>query len=862
MRYKKILRGGLLVLLLFSPLSIPAIAGDGNGNGNGNDISIKSNAELAQDRLTELKHENWHRYGKYKTDHEKAQYNHKLVDINNEIDVYSDLDSSTIVATVEKDNRIRLKDIDSEHKLRSVRIAYSDVANAPGFEDGKILITHYDDFGFADVKWVQEVINQDGYVYFDDLPFSEIVIGGFIGICRFTSNNVSGDKTISVCSTAVSKGFNVSLTNWHEIRDTNTSLVYSIIPNDFGITVSNYTEIPLAVSQGEIIYNESGYQLEIIENVSTETGNVSLFNVSGYNNSEIFIRTDYLDSCLYNGDCVVYDGPEAITDEAHVFVNNATFTNGLITIEISDSKIYLYSEDYAKNESTYIDSAGPAFTITSISQDKIVFVLDGNTCYLSRGLPYLQMAISAGQPYLHSPNRFVHFSDGSLYDGAFESAGTVTPATDVQYGAAIDPVNDVIFLVAVATETVSSTATGGSDFSDLKCSVGETWQAIGVLPISPVYGDSESLGYTYSYYITDVNSSTGYALRNEGYNAHVYLDFDNVPEANEYTAFVRMRKYPDTAGVFRFDVKDLENNSTTFASSEYFSLALEYSIYSCTFTTDGAQRPRIYVGRPGAYQTVIDYIHVVPTCKLQQAAESSMVKIETTKNSFEYAPQQFDITAGTQTNVTNVSYSSIESIQVPYDDSLESISIETDSLNYSYNITGTFTENTTIINEELTDEYYRLYITHLPGDDYESGFVNYTSDSNDILNSPFVATSFSSNNDNATYTLDTYDWSITTGTITAGTTYNYILTAYLEGTVIDDTDRNGIGYTGLGAYEAEGNETTIVGSRYTAYSAKDSEWGSNGSDIYVPASAIIGVVTLIILFGYIIKGLTGIGRKK
>lgn len=70
-----------------------------------------------------------------------------------------------------------------------------------------------------------------------------------------------------------------------------------------------------------------------------------------------------------------------------------------------------------------------------------------------------------------------------------------------------------------------------------------------------------------------------------------------------------------------------------------------------------------------------------------------------------------------------------------------------------------------------------------------------------------------------------------------------------------------VGDQDIGDYNATVNNTTIIGSRFTAISPKDGEWGYNGSDVYVPASAIIGVVTMIILFGYAISGLRDIRRK-
>lgn len=406
------------------------------------------------------------------------------------------------------------------------------------------------------------------------------------------------------------------------------SLANSVIPNDFGIAEADIDIFPFGISGGNRLYDSGGNILTKEKSVTVDGGTVDIYNVKGFTE----VRENDKPGNNY-GDCKVYDGVTPVTDPAHVFTGNAKFTNDDITIEISVTKVYFYSKDYAKSEDTYIDSAGPAFTINSINPDKIVFVLDGNTCYLSRGLPYVQMVISSGQPYLHTINRFVHFSDGSLYDGAFESAGTVTPATDVQYGAATDTANDVVFLVAIATGTVSATAAGGSDFSDLKCSVGETWQSIGALPINPIYiEDTELTLRSGSSLETDAGAYDNSVVRITKIEGGVEFPHakTNLLSPGGYTVFTRVKSI-DTTRLRFFWFADIGGMYDMIEQSVVADGNYHYVAWNITIPV-GVSISRMFADcYDSANGALIDYTLVTNIEKIQQAAESSMVKTETTK---------------------------------------------------------------------------------------------------------------------------------------------------------------------------------------------------------------------------------------
>lgn len=655
---KKIIGIGILFIFLLSLCMYPVSA-------------EKENFEHS-DRIAELKELKDVQHSEIKTQFDKSNYGNKIKDtkdFNDKAEVYSNADVSTLEVWKGNDNSLKFRDNGKAHKVRDLKISYSDLAEVPGFNAGHVKLTHYNDAGIPDVSWVQYVPNDGGFGYIDGVPFSEVVIGGYVGTYSITGNVVYQD----------SQTFGLGAT---------------FQPDKINYISANVTQ--------EII--ESGPY-----DVPTD-GLVGLWlfdEISGINVS---------DSSGNNN----HGSLDVLSPWGTGKYNNGVYLYGNASVSITDV-CFLSSDPWTIG--TYIKWAGNTSDITMYMGNK-------GTSTESFGLR------------IADQNKFFYRTNAGDYYTYEES----------------DYIIDNQSLV--------------------------TWVADG-------YGNLSLYVNSCFCSTTDVqNTSITFNNFGKGYTSY----------ANEY--------------VGGFDFSYIYNRSLSESEIK-----------------------QIY------YDTITDL-----------TIKSNSIPSDPTTGGTVSVPFS-DIGADISTLTTSVpTNTTIDNVTVRYYN--ETVT--------PFNITTEigYTENTTIISEELTDEYYRVYITHIPGCDYASGFVNYTSDSNDILDSPFLQTNLSSNNDNSSYTLDTYDWSITTGPITQGTVYNYVLTAYLEGTVIDyELTNGGFGYIGLGPYEASGDETTIIGSRYTAYSNKESEWGGNGSDIYNSASAIILVVVITIAIGFAITGLKAFRRK-
>ncbi len=76
---------------------------------------------------------------------------------------------------VKDGNGITIIDNSSFNYLYDVQIEYSDVL--PYVHNGYVTMSHWDSSGQLDASWEQAVINESGYAYFADLPFSTVTVG-------------------------------------------------------------------------------------------------------------------------------------------------------------------------------------------------------------------------------------------------------------------------------------------------------------------------------------------------------------------------------------------------------------------------------------------------------------------------------------------------------------------------------------------------------------------------------------------------------------------------------------------------------------------------------------------------------------
>lgn len=216
--------------------------------------NVKQNTDIANERLLELQSSGTlHKQQvDYKSINEKSLYKHAIVDMNEELDITSNMDSSTIICGKTQNGEIRVKDFGSEHKIRNLKIAYKDVQNLPGASNGYVKITHINDAGVVDAVWVQYISNDKGYVYIDQVPFSEVIIGGYVGIYEktgvmiyntsnvfslggtFTADDVNYINVSITPQYTESSPYNINTTGlvaWWKFDETNGTAVLDSSPN-------------------------------------------------------------------------------------------------------------------------------------------------------------------------------------------------------------------------------------------------------------------------------------------------------------------------------------------------------------------------------------------------------------------------------------------------------------------------------------------------------------------------------------------------------------------------------------------------------------------------------------------------------
>ncbi len=926
MDYKKLLIVAVLLCFLVSTAGAAQTEKEVGNN--------KDSAKLEhQAKILELKEQKEIKHSELKSFEEKAKFKNEIKDVkdfNGKAEVYSDEDVSDLEVWKGNKNELKFKDHGS-HKVRNLKIKYSDLEDVPGFYSGNVRITHYNDAGIPDVSWVQYVPNDGGYGYIDGVPFSEVVIGGGTGIW------VVDDSEYLETTENINLGYSA---------DPGMISFLNAYVNDFNVTgsvvgfeINSSDDNPAVRSvniDGETLYNYNFSKNPIWGNIKRCTIDTDTLAVTyGTNN-----RGDGLDLTGASGPVMV------------------EFPRYWVKYDNSTGNPIFWTTPY--NLSDYGFEVHPAFMQgTGFESPYIYFgAFEGSLAVNDTGALYLDSKTGV-QPWTGGELDSLAFTGGTT---EFNIGDNLTGVTSGAYGEVIDyhvssgdwGSNDAagtVYLkqvngtyqaenLQVSASTVAVSAGANSPISlkldqslgyanniNAQFTIGDVWAYSALQLLAYTEFGTRDLQSALGRGVVDLPLGVGYAGLDTGADS-IYSNLDNWGtgvggglNGKTPTCWRGVENFASGGNVWEFiggenmfladgSVRLINPDGTGTVAGEltagnYITLpgtvplsdgyisgiqtdqygALTFTpaatvVSSTTYYADYFSYPRanpsvVLFGGAWDYGAIAGvgcrYASYAPSYSFRSLGarlEFHPYRTENASSPEITTPNIQFTTNSNSTYSTGWDSSGDNPVAIPFsssDEAVTTVYTSSDVLGLlDVNVTLGYLENTTIISEELTSEYYRLYITHIPGNDYESGFVNYTSDSNDILDSAFLTTELTSNNENAAYTLDTYDWSITTGAITAGTTYNYVLTAYLEGTVIDDTDRNGIGRTGLGAYEAEGDETTIIGSRFTAYSSKDGEWGANGSDIYVPASAIIGVVTLIILFGYAITGLTGItgNRRK
>jgi hypothetical protein len=260
---------------------------------------------------------------------DKSKFNDKSksTDISTDDDTILNMTISSDglhITDIEDKSHGNSKDDKNKTKIYNMRISYNHIT--PYIINGKIKLTHHNDVGVTDATWLQEIENENGYVYFERIPFSEIVIGGYTGTYTVSATNVTGDTSISLGG---------------EFKTANISSITLNITNPY-IDVTNES-----FSSGSSNWLEGwNYRKTITVDHTKVAGNLTYFpmlvNISG--------DTDLGTNALANGyDLRFVNTTGALLDyERENFTTSDGSTNALIWIELPsvssvvDTVTYMY----------------------------------------------------------------------------------------------------------------------------------------------------------------------------------------------------------------------------------------------------------------------------------------------------------------------------------------------------------------------------------------------------------------------------------------------------------------------------------------------------------------------------------------
>lgn len=155
-----------------------------------------------------------------------------------------------------------------------------------------------------------------------------------------------------------------------------------------------------------------------------------------------------------------------------------------------------------------------------------------------------------------------------------------------------------------------------------------------------------------------------------------------------------------------------------------------------------------------------------------------------------------------------------------------------------------------MISEVLERDRYEIFLKYIPGNDYTTGEIRYTAETNDVIKSELLETTLETNDANAilSYNAGTRTFKISSK-FTEGETYNYKIICTKTGAPITQIISDGFGDKGINVYTANANETHLVAAVYTV-SARE-PWDLGGA--WSTAAKLIALGLLISAVVYILS---------
>lgn len=172
----------IIAMIVFSCILafcvVPAIAGNDKGG-----VDVKTPAQKADDKLQEHKEK---KIIEQKKNHNAQDFNRKVPGMGNirfkdnkVPDGFEQKEEPVTAASWKDKGKIHIRD--TKHHVTDVQIPWGELQEIDGFDGRHVRVTHFDDDGNVNAKWIQKVHNKGGYAYLEDVPFSTVVVSGFTG---------------------------------------------------------------------------------------------------------------------------------------------------------------------------------------------------------------------------------------------------------------------------------------------------------------------------------------------------------------------------------------------------------------------------------------------------------------------------------------------------------------------------------------------------------------------------------------------------------------------------------------------------------------------------------------------------------
>lgn len=700
---------------------------------------------------------------------DKAMFNYS---INGNKNIKTNVKSN--IAWSVENKKILLKTPHGNHTTVSLQIPYNVIA--PYIVNDEIKITHRTDDGVVDATWVQKIINDDGFVYLDSLPFSEIIIGGFTGTYAKTTIGVENLSAIQLGQTI------------------NTSMIDSVTVdmNDVGINVFNASGAPGSVyspnttlsTVNSVINGNtlSAAQLKACNNLAVDPDAKTIldeFQVVNTNTSNGAPLT--LDSCNSESGWALADGLGSglsfSSDGSKVIVTGTTNSNGFMVISktITAKNLTAYPFGIIQFEcnrsgSAYIaigSGTSPTFVyprwvdksctaITANTPASIVVPLkapaNSNSANSNPGVlsgsvawnntTYFRMGVHL--PLY--PNTTIMFSISDI------SADVGKPCY-VEIQTPDNLAEDSSLQLQTWDSTLGTPAyTTIGDFklnqtySEVGTPVSANWKLLDGTKLDDVFGDGTGVIYPKGKSDATVTGSDGssytYTNNSTGSLYKIGLFVKLPPSDNNRTNFSK----------FRFRTTLYENLSAPGTTYTVNNTQLVNATYLSGSRLVG------YFNNPLMYDTRYAFATNGNTTYTSWNNTSSG-RIE-----LHNSPTDADLT---HINVL-----------LPQFILANGVSLYNTSLVYTPTVTVAYSENTTLVTENPSTGDYTLNISFMPSSSYPSGELTYTTDE---LAVPYTGNlDMESNDDSASITYNSTDhkFKILTDSLIAGQIYSYNISMY------------------------------------------------------------------------------------